>query len=141
MTRQDRELAIADNISYVRTSIEAVSAEWPVKPVLVLAGFSQGVAMAFRAAANWARESTGVLAVGGDVPPDLDSSSLKSISASLIGRGTADEWYTKEKFAEDERRLSAACRAVRAIEFAGGHEWPAEFNEAASNFLGEFARR
>ncbi|HTA42265.1 MAG TPA: hypothetical protein VK789_07455 [Bryobacteraceae bacterium] len=141
MTRQDRELAIADNIAYVQSCIEALSAEWPVKPAFAFAGFSQGVAAAFRAAANWARGSTAVLAVGGDVPPDLDASSLKRISASLIARGTADEWYTKEKFAEDERRLGDAGGAVRAVEFVGGHEWPAEINEAASNFLGEFVRR
>ena len=140
MTRQDRELAIADNFAYVESCIEAISAEQVVKPAFVFAGFSQGVAMAFRAAANWTRGSTGVIAVGGDVPPDLDAAVLKRISVCLIGRGTADEWYTRDKFAEDERRLRAAGTAVRAIEFAGGHEWPAEFNEAASNFLGEFAR-
>ena len=50
MTRQDRELAIADNVVFVATVVESVAREWPAPPVLVFCGFSQGVAMAFRAA-------------------------------------------------------------------------------------------
>src|SRR6266403_5826002 len=44
MTRQDRELAIADNIAYVTAVIDAVTREWPDPPAVVYAGFSQGVA-------------------------------------------------------------------------------------------------
>src|SRR5215472_2271879 len=50
MTRQDRELAIADNISYVARVVESVFAAQKVKPPLLFAGFSQGVAMAYRTA-------------------------------------------------------------------------------------------
>src|SRR5207253_8895951 len=48
MTRQDREVAIADNINYVRSVIDTF------RPFdkLALLGFSQGASMAFRAAAN-----------------------------------------------------------------------------------------
>src|SRR5437867_6992748 len=49
MTRQDRELAIADNLAYVASVVDEVGCTWPVRPRIVLAGFSQGVAMAFRA--------------------------------------------------------------------------------------------
>src|SRR5262249_28946647 len=51
MTRQDRELAIADNLAYVASVLDA---EWTARlgsRGVVFAGFSQGVAMAFRAAA------------------------------------------------------------------------------------------
>ncbi len=68
MTRQDRESAIADNIAYVQNCIDAVSTEWPTTRKIVFAGFSQGVAMAFRAATHF---EAGVIAVGGDVPPEL----------------------------------------------------------------------
>src|ERR1017187_742462 len=71
MTRQDREFAIADNAAYVATCIEAIEAEWPALPGIVFAGFSQGVAMAFRAAVNVPSRVTGVIAVGGDVPPEI----------------------------------------------------------------------
>src|SRR5580704_1548028 len=50
MTRQDRELAIADNLAYVNAVIDAVDREYPGARPLVLAGFSQGVSMTFRAA-------------------------------------------------------------------------------------------
>ena len=50
MTRQNRELAIADNIVYVQNVVNALSQDSP--GTLVLTGFSQGVAMAFRAAAG-----------------------------------------------------------------------------------------
>src|SRR5260370_22035310 len=51
MTRQDREIAIADNVRYVAAVIGEVTREWAGGPV-VLAGFSQGVSMAFRAAVH-----------------------------------------------------------------------------------------
>jgi predicted esterase len=139
MTRQDRELAIADNLAYVDACMEAVAAEWNAAPARVFAGFSQGVAMAFRVAANCAGK-TAVIANGNDIPPELGPGNLQRISGILIGRGTSDEWYTKEKLAEDERRLREANAGYRVFEFAGGHEWPADFSETASNFLAEFAR-
>src|SRR5439155_9648192 len=45
MTRLDRELAIADNVAYVRS----VVATFHPPEKVVFAGFSQGVAMAYRA--------------------------------------------------------------------------------------------
>src|SRR4029077_7493688 len=48
MTRQDREAAIADNLTYVAGVMNAVTREWPDATRLVFAGFSQGVAMTFR---------------------------------------------------------------------------------------------
>jgi predicted esterase len=138
MTRQDRELAIADNLAYVATCLDAVFAEWPTIPKVVFAGFSQGVAMAFRAAVNTTRGVAGVIAVGGDVPPELSPDALKRVSAALIARGTSDDWYTKKKFGDDERRLRDCSVNVRALEFNGGHEWSSEVVSAASGFLGEF---
>ena len=46
MTRQDRDDMIADNIEYVDRVVAAAA---PPGVPLVTAGFSQGVAMAFRA--------------------------------------------------------------------------------------------
>ena len=91
MTRQDRDLVIADNIAYVAACTDAVAAEWPTTPAIVFAGFSQGVGMAFRAAVHTNRPVAGVIAVGGDVPPELASGGLKRVSAALIARGTSDD--------------------------------------------------
>jgi predicted esterase len=135
MTRQDREAAIADNISYVAKCLDAVAAEWAALPKVVFAGFSQGVAMAYRAAVHSTREVSGVMAVGADVPPEIALHELQRLPAALIARGTSDEWYTKEQFAKDEQLLRNSSVNVYALEFNGGHEWSAAVVEAASKFL------
>jgi predicted esterase len=137
MTRQDRESAIADNVAYVTTCINAVAAEWPTLQKVVFAGFSQGVGMAFRAAVNTTHRVAGVIAVGGDIPPELAPGALERVSAALIARGTSDEWYTREQFANDEQRLRECSVSVRAIELNAGHEWSGDLIAAASQFLRE----
>jgi predicted esterase len=132
MTRQDRESAIADNLAYVQNCMEAISTEWPATRKIVFAGFSQGVAMAFRAATHF---EAGVIAVGGDVPPELAPDALKRLSGALIVRGASDEWYKKAQFAADELRLRESSVNVRAVEFDGGHEWSGQVAAAASDFL------
>lgn len=135
MTRQDREAAIADNIAYVSNCMDAVTSEWPTLPVVVFAGFSQGVGMAFRAAVNETRDVAGVIAVGGDVPPEITPAALQRLPAAIITRGTSDTWYSKEKFADDELRLRECSVRVHALEFDGGHEWSTEVDATVSHFL------
>lgn len=134
MTRQDRELAIADNVSYVHRVIEV---EGTGVSAIVLAGFSQGVAMAFRAAAASARPVTGVIAVGGDVPPELDGAALARIPAVLICRGKNDPLYASATFTNDVARLRDARVTATPFEFDGGHEWAGDMLRAASTFLQE----
>jgi predicted esterase len=136
MTRQDRELAIADNLAYVDAVLTAVDREHPAAPRVVLTGFSQGVAMMFRAAAA-ARSVDGVVAVGGDVPPEIELSALTRVRRALVCRGDRDEWYTAEVFTRDVERLRDARVNVESLNFTGGHEWSAEVVEAASAFLRE----
>jgi predicted esterase len=135
MTSQDREYAIADNIAYVNACIEAAC---PSPRAVVFAGFSQGVAMAFRAAVHAGAERTGVIAVGGDVPPEIDPAALGKISAALIVRGAADEWYKDAQFDKDRQRLSDAGVEVRAMQLDCGHEWTPEFSAGAAEFLADF---
>jgi predicted esterase len=139
MTRQNRELAIADNIVYVQNVVNSLSQDSP--STLVLSGFSQGVAMAFRAAAGLNQPVTAVIACGGDIPPELEPNALASIPTVLIGRGVRDEWYTSEKQAADEERLRAAGVAVQSVVVNASHEWTAEFSEISSKFLGSTLRR
>jgi predicted esterase len=133
MTRQNRELAIAGNIVYVQNVVNTLSVDSPA--ALVLTGFSQGVAMAFRAAAALKQPVTKVIACGGDIPPELEPKALARIPTVLIGRGVRDEWYTSEKQAADEERLRAAGVAVQSVVLNAGHEWTAEFSEICSQFL------
>jgi predicted esterase len=137
MTRQDRESAIADNIAYVTACIDAVDAESQTLPNIVFAGFSQGAGMAFRAGVNAAHRVASVIAVGGDVPPELTPMDLRKLSAALIARGSSDQWYTEEQFAKDEQRLRECSVSVHALRLNAGHEWSSDLVAAASAFLHE----
>src|SRR5262245_59375584 len=140
MTRQDRELAITDNAAYVS---KVVSDEWSSAQAargVVYAGFSQGVAMAFRAAVTSARPVLGVIAAGGDVPPEIDSSALGRIGHVLLCHGAQDNWYTDSKFSQDSIRLRECSVNLTALEFAGGHEWSAAVVDAAAVFLADRLR-
>lgn len=125
MTRQDRELVIADNVAYVR----AVVAALPPAKTIVVEGFSQGAAMAYRAAANLDRVA-GAIILGGDVPPDVDG----PLPPILIGRGERDDWYTDEKLKKDLKSLASRATVKTAI-FDGAHEWTEAFRSAAGEFL------
>ncbi len=131
MTKLDRDLAIEDNLEYVRAVLATEGMDLPI----VAIGFSQGVAMAYRAAASVVRRPLAVVALAGDVPPELAADDLSRIPRALIGRGTGDDWYDEEKLGKDLERLSAAGVDVKVVRFAGGHEWGAEFLRAAGDFL------
>lgn len=138
MTRQDRELAIADNLAYVEGVVDAATREIGREPArLVLAAFSQGVAMGFRAATATARRVDGVIAVGGDVPPEIDAASLARTQKALVCRGASDEWYTDTTFQHDVTRLRESGVTVHAVTFEGGHEWSEAVLKNAATFLRE----
>ena len=131
MTRFDRELAIADNIAYARSAVAALREELSPAPALVVAGFSQGVAMAYRAAAGL-EGCSGVIALAGDVPPEVDPGRLPGV---LLGQGRGDTWYTDDKREADLARLAQVGVPVETCVFDGGHEWSDEFYRAAGRFL------
>ena len=133
MTREDREIAIADNLAYVGAALDVV-ADDAAKGV-VCAGFSQGVAMAFRAALLAGRPAAAVVAVGGDVPPDLLADQGLTFPPVFLARGTADEWYTAAKFAPDVAALKARGVALTPFVYEAPHEWTAEVSDAAGAWL------
>ncbi len=134
MTRQDRELMITDNVGYVSRILDEVGRD--SNPVVVFAGFSQGVAMAFRAGCLGRRLPSGVVACGGDVPPEIESEMLRRIPRVLLGRGRSDHFYVEAAFHNDVSRLRAAGVAVEPVEFEGAHEWTTGFANEVARFLG-----
>ena len=136
MTKEDRELAIADNVAYVAKVLSAVADEYGITRPLIYAGFSQGVAMAYRAAALVQRPCDGVIALAGDVPPDVQPLAA-SLPKVLLGRGSKDEWYTAEKATGDRRVLEPAGVIVTEEVFEGGHVWAPEFIAKAGAFVDE----
>ncbi len=163
MTRQDRIEAIADNIAYVDAVLDAIEREHGAPRALVFAGFSQGVAMAYRAAALGRRAADAVIAVAGDVPPELGSSGSNALgsngspepgssgSNALEGRtrrwprvrivaGDQDPAYSAEFEARDLARLEAAGATAECVRVPGGHEWTAEVSAAAGGVLADIGR-
>jgi predicted esterase len=136
MTSQDRELAIADNVAYVSKVLTAVADEFGITRPLIYAGFSQGVAMAYRAAALAQRPCDGVIALAGDLPPDV-APLAGSLPPVLLGRGTEDKWYSGEKAQKDLAVLTPSGAKVSEYVFEGGHEWSPAFIARAGEFVDE----
>lgn len=136
MTRLQREHAIRDNLRYVASVVAEVKRELPVSERLVYLGFSQGAAMAYRAAAGSDHACQGVVVLGGDVPPELEDN-LIHLPPVLLGRGSSEEWYDAAKMEHDVELLRGKGVDVRPFVFEGGHEWTNEFRAAAGRFLDE----
>ncbi len=134
MTRQDRELAIADNLAYVTAVVDEVRRDYPTSDTLVVAGFSQGAAMAYRAAAFGGQKVSALIALAGDLPPDVAPHAY-ALPPVLIGRGATDTWYTDARARADRERLTAAGVSVTEHVFDDGHVWHASFIERAGAFL------
>jgi predicted esterase len=136
MTKEDREHAIADNVDYVSNVLTAVAVEFGITRPLIYVGFSQGVAMAFRAAALVQRSCDALIVLAGDVPPDVVPLAA-SLPAVFYGRGDSDDLYPAAQAAKDLALLRAAGVQVREQTFAGGHEWSAAFIEKSTAFVDE----
>jgi len=134
MTRQDRDQVIADNIAYVNAAVGEAAAGRPIER-LVFCGFSQGVAMAFRGGLLGSRRVEAVLALGGDVPPELLANPAVMFPRVLLARGARDEWYTDRKLRHDEARLLKRGVHVDTVTFDGGHEWHGDFAAEAARVL------
>lgn len=135
MTRHDRERAIEDNVRYVGTVVSRLKRELAGGERLVYAGFSQGVAMAYRAAAGAGHACAGLVVLGADVPPELARRDLAGFPPVLLGRGRREEWYTEEKMAADAGFLLSRGVDVRPVVYEGAHEWTEDFRRAAGEFL------
>jgi predicted esterase len=135
MTREDRESAIADNIAYVDAALRLIPADAASR--VVYAGFSQGVAMAFRAAARGHVRAAGVVAAGGDVPPELLSDATVIFPPVFLARGAADEWYTAAKHDADVAALRSRGVQVDPPLYDAGHAWTPAVAAAAAAWLAD----
>lgn len=140
MTSQDRELMIDDNMRYAASVIAEVRRAEQTSDILVMSGFSQGVAMTYRAALRSGFLCHGLLALAGDVPPDIANSQTGPFPSVLLGRGTQDAWYTKEKMNADLKVLTDKGAQVESCVFEGGHDWTDEYFQAAGGFLSKIAK-
>jgi predicted esterase len=135
MTRQDRETAISDNVAFVDRTVEKLRASCGERGRLVFAGFSQGTAMAYRAAVLGKSRASGIIAVGGDVPPELLADPGNDFPPVLIVRGERDDWYTQAKLDEDVAALEKRGVRVTAVVSDAAHEWTSLVDRHADEFL------
>ena len=133
MTREDRDVAIADNLTYVAAALDEVPHDDSTR--IVYAGFSQGVAMAFRAGVLGRDSASGIIAIGGDVPPDLIADRSLQFPPVFLARGERDGWFTQSKFDADVAALIARGAPPTSVVFDGAHEWNAAVASAAGEFL------
>jgi len=133
MTKEDRELAIADNVAYVAAVVQAVAAAQPFER-LVFLGFSQGASMASRAAAHAGERCHGLIMLGGDVAPEVLASGAR-LPRTILGRGTIDAFYSPEQFTADSEALEERGALAAAVEFRGGHEFTPTFRAAAGALI------
>lgn len=134
MTSQQREYAIADNVHYVGHVVAEVRRTHPTTRPIVFSGFSQGGAMAYRAAAAF--DCDGILVLAADVPPDVAASETP-LPRVLIGCGTEDRWYSDEQLERDLATLRGRSVSVDTCVFTGGHEWSDAFYDAAGRWLAQ----
>ncbi len=133
MTREDRELAIADNVAYVDAVVAAVAAVHPFER-LAFVGFSQGASMASRAAARAGDRCHALILLGGDIAPEVLASGAR-LPRTIIGRGNTDAYYSARKFADDSEALEERGVLAAAVEFNGGHEFSPMFRAAAGALI------
>jgi len=138
MTRQDREETIADNVAYVDRALggnETGTLFDEKSPGLFFIGFSQGVAMAYRAALLGKHRAAGIIAIGGDVPPDVKEVPADRWPRVMIAAGAKDQWYTADKLAADEAFLKHHSVAHEIHRSDAGHEVSDGMLAAAASFI------
>jgi predicted esterase len=141
MTKQDREQAAADNVAYVAEAVTRIKEELAVDDRLAYVGFSQGVAMAYRAAAWAGHPCRALVAIGGDMPPEVAADPAVRFPSVLLTRGEGDAFFTREKMERDVECLRRRGAAPQAVVFDGGHEWAEPVFAAAGELIARaFAR-
>jgi predicted esterase len=145
MTRQDRDEAIADNVAYVDRVLANVGPNEYVGPNesvgpnfssgVYFLGFSQGAAMAYRAAVLGQHRPAGVIAIGGDVPPDTKTVPADRWPRVLIAGGQSDQWFNAGKVDADASFLAGHGVAHEVLRYSAGHEITDEVRARVAAFV------
>jgi predicted esterase len=146
MTRQDRDEAIADNVGYLDAVVARAIEESGRRPAggrtavpIVFAGFSQGASMAYRAARLGRHGAAGLVALAGDIPPEVKAHRIAAGGRPwppvLIGVGSAEEWYAGDRLAADLAWLDEQRIGYEVARFEGGHEWTDAFCSGVGRWL------
>lgn len=123
---------------FLLTIIDRLAGDGLVDPRRVyLYGFSQSCALNFRFAFTHPDVARAIVAVCGGIPGDLDTNPIyKPFDArTLYLYGDEDEFYTAERFAEFQKRLSDLLPNFESMQFQAKHEITEEMRENIRTFL------
>lgn len=125
LTAYDRKRAVSDIVALLDTVLEAVEGTYGVKSAPVLLGFSQGVSMAYRYSLLGSRNVLGVIACGGDLPPDVATALPDAPRFPvLLVHGREDTIVPFSKYEAAREKLTALGVVVETCLFDGGHDVP-----------------
>ena len=127
LTAYDRVRGIADVVSGLDAILATVEQEQsmaPTRPFVL--GFSQGVSVAYRYAIHGQRDVAGVIACGGDLPPDVEERlPLRVPFPVLLIHGKGDTVVPWSRSEAADRALRALSYPLETEYFEGGHDLPA----------------
>ena len=135
MTRHGRENSIPDLMEYMAQLMERLTGAHAFDSGRVFSlGFSQGTALAFRFGASGIVAPRGVIACGGDLPPDV-AERLDTLAPfpAMIVHGRDDTTMSFAKAEEGSVTLRAHGFGVTTHYFDGGHDiGPEQVEEIAA---------
>ena len=124
MTKEERETDIKNYINFLDTLHRKHFATQSWKTIVVL-GFSQGVATAFRWLADGKITANTFLLCSGMIPPDVNLKEKHHIFSKLkmaYFSGNDDPYKTEEAVKTFQERLDKLPFSIRNIAFEGKHE-------------------
>ncbi len=126
LTKYERDQSVSDFVAYMEQFFKLLQETCEVDSQRVfMLGFSQGVSMAYRTWAHSSLPVRGVIACGGDLPPDIveQLEGLPPIQILLV-HGRQDEEVSPEKAQKALKHLRASGLKPELFDFEGGHVVP-----------------
>jgi len=126
LTKYERDQSVSDFVAYMERFFKLLQETCEVDSQRVfMLGFSQGVSMAYRTWAHSSLPVRGVIACGGDLPPDIveQLEGLPPIQILLV-HGRQDEEVSPEKAQKALKHLRASGLKPELFDFEGGHVVP-----------------
>lgn len=143
MTAFDRDRSIANVVTLLDTVLHDVEIEHGAgSPCPFVLGFSQGVSIAWRYAVHGDRAVAGVIACGGDLPPDVEQAlpGRDSLPVMLV-HGRDDSIVPLSKGEAAKKVLGDLKFTVKSDFFDGGHDLPPGLVTRLPMWMDEVLRR
>lgn len=125
LTAFDRDNGIATAVAALDVILGQVAGEtgFTLRPVIL--GFSQGVSMAWRYAIHGGHPAAGLIACGGDLPPDVEKVLPgRAPFPVMLVHGKSDTIVPFSKGEAAEVALRTSGHSPETLYFDGGHDVP-----------------